>query len=221
MKKFRVDVSKFKGRNVIAERELQKEKNILYKQTDVVNKMLKALKSSDLYEDSGAVENLLTYAGSEQVKAINNRGMISRKAIRTSTSMTKLTALNKSLNDFLKNKQSTVSGMKELYDAHTEELLKITDDVEWVDSLSFRQVKNIYKMFGTKEYERVNSALGSEQIFSPYVSAISEQWNKDKFINEILVNSGNVNDLDLRDALSDLYNSTIKGKIQYAKSKEK
>lgn len=222
-KKYQVNLAKFSNRDLLREREIVKEKRILYKNVDTVNSLLKSLKQNNLYDDSGAVENLLAYVNNDLIDIVNTkRGTISKTKIKAlDLNLEKnITAISKSLNDFIKNRQSTVKGMKELFDAHSDELLRITDNEEWVKSLSFRQQKNIFKMFKTEEYEKVNSALGSTDIFNPYVTAISEKWTQEKFVDTILRNTGNINDLDLRDGLKDLYNSTIKGKIQYARRKE-
>lgn len=218
-KKYQVNLAKFSNRNLLEERYIIKEKNRILKKVDTVNTLLKALKKSDYYDVSGAVEKLKDYTDNDVLNLINQRGLISKKSIKNVRLNINLTAIDKAIEDFKLNIQSTVSYMKTIYDERVKELAMFTDNEEWANTLSKRQIKNIYKMFDSEQYEKINSQLSSTEIFTPYVTAISEQWTQEKFVDTILRNSNNLNDVELRNNLKQLYTSSIKGKIQYAKKK--
>lgn len=174
-----------------------------------INRMLKSLRESGLYDESVAVENLFNYLSSANVNIKRtSAGNISIRGV-SAKSMTGLTGINKAIDQFIKNKMSTVSGMKQLYEERRSELYNFIDDKEFVDSLSFNDIKNIYKVFQSNEYERSSRSFDSKSFFTLYTQAIDEKWNKDKFMTEANYYMDYGNDDDLKEDLSDIYSKFI------------
>ena len=210
------DISRYK-RNVLVEyREIQaleRELKMLLKKVDKVNKMLKALKKSGQYKESIAVENLVNFLDSStvQIKPSGKSGLYSKSAIKTKVKMknvTSLTAINKALDSFIQNKTSTPAGMDMLYKQRKDELLKYLDE-DFVESLSYEDLKTIYSVYQSNEYDTLQNRMGSAAFFSLYTQAIDEEWDKNKFVNEVdkYIESGE--DLDLKEAITKIYDNYI------------
>ena len=131
-----------------------------------INAMLRALKKEGLYDESIAVENIFDYLESSPVDIQKTKsGYISVRNIKNK-SMTQLTGINKAISEFVKNKTSTVSGMNELYEERRNELSRFISDKEFVDSLSYKDIRSIYKVFQSNEYKKLQSRMGSPEFFT-------------------------------------------------------
>lgn len=149
-----------------------------------VNAMLRALKQSGLYDESVAVENILNYLGTDVVGVKTTKsGYLSTRGIQ-SKSMTKLAGINKAINEFIKNKTSTVSGMYDLFEERRDELKRFIDDPEFVKNLSYKDIRTIYSVFRSNEYERNSRSFDSKTFFTLYTQAIGEKIDKTKFLKE-------------------------------------
>lgn len=214
-KQFR-DISRYK-RNVLVEyrevQALERELKMLLRKVKQVNAMLKALKKTGHYKESIAVENLMDYLDTNTIKITpsSKSGLISTKGIRTSVKLknvTTLTAINKALDNFISNKTSTPEGMENLYRQRREELYKYLDPV-FVDSLSDKEMKDLYSVYQSNEYDRLQSRMESSEFFVMYTQAINEGWNKNKFFSEINKYLDTGEDLDLKESVSDIYDKYI------------
>ena len=196
-------------------REYNKELTLTKSRIDVVNAMLKSLKKSDLYEESVAVDNLFSYlsANTIKVKRTPKRGLISTAGLDNKSIQT-LVAINKAIDNFIKNRTSTVEGMKKLYEDRKEELKDYIDDEDFIDSLEYDDVKNIYSVFQSNQYDRAKSSFDSKSFFTLYTQAIDEKWNKSKFLKEVEYYVDYGNDEDLKGDIKSLYDDYIK---KYAK----
>ena len=174
-----------------------------------VNKMLKALKESGMYDESIAVENMFDYLttkaeGVRKTKA----GYISTVGLKTRNT-TQITALVKKLSDFISNKTSTPSGMEQLYEERRRELSAMIDDEEFVKQLSKKDIKDIYKVFQSDEYDKENSRFASSTFFRLYTEAIDKKKSKEWFINQMQNYKQIGNDQNLKQAVSDIYDKYI------------
>lgn len=173
------------------------------------NVRIRELKKAGLVDDSIAVENVMNYLGSKAVDVKETKaGYISVRGI-SGKSMTQMTAINKSLNEFIKNKTSTVSGMKELYEQRREELGKFTDNDDFAKSLSYSDIKDIYSVFKSNEYNRLKSVMDSKTFFTLYTQAMGEGWNKERFMKEINMYIDSGNDLELKESITNIYNDYV------------
>ena len=120
-----------------------------------VNRMLKILKDVDYYEDSVAVENIFNYLGIEKVNVNKTKGGYISLRTTTNVNMTQVTGINKAINEFLKNKTSTPTGMRELFEERRSLLKSMMNDTDFVDKLSYKDLKgmNIQK---TKDVTIIN-----------------------------------------------------------------
>ena len=117
------------------------EQILIKRKIKQANVRIRELKKAGLVDDSIAVENVMNYLGSKAVDVKQTKaGYISVRGI-SNKSMTQMTAINKSLNEFIKNKTSTVAGMTELYEQRREELGKFTDNDDFAKSLSYSDIK--------------------------------------------------------------------------------
>ena len=175
-----------------------------------INAMLRALKKADYYDESIAVENLFNYLDSTTVDvSMTQRGYVSTREIKDKT-MTQLTGINKALSDFVRNQTSTVKGMDKLYDDRINELRKFIDDEDFVNSLTYHDVKVIYGFFNAKEYERNEKRFPSKDMYVLFTKTLSEKWSSERFMVEIQKYIDVGNDDDLKDDLMTLYNNYLK-----------
>ena len=174
-----------------------------------INAMLRALKKEGLYDESIAVENIFDYLESSPVDIQKTKsGYISIRNIKNK-SVTQLTGINKAITDFVKNKTSTVSGMNELYEERRNELSRFISDKEFVDSLSYKDIRSIYKVFQSNEYKKLQSRMGSPEFFTLLTQSIDEKWNQEKFAKEIDLYMAEGNDEDLKEEITNIYNKYI------------
>ena len=175
-----------------------------------VNAMLRALKKEGLYDESVAVENIFNYLdtapiGVDQTKS----GYISVRGL-SGKSVTQLTGVNKAISEFIKNKTSTVSGMKELYNERRNEIERFTGSKEFADSLSYKDLRDIYKVFKSNEYATASSSFDSNTFFTLYLTAMSSKnITKDKFLKEATYYAEYGTDEDLKKSLSIIYDKFI------------
>ena len=175
-----------------------------------VNRALASLRKSGLYDESVAVENIFNYLQSKpiNVKATKS-GNISLVSLK-GKSMTQITGIEKAIDQFIKNKTSSVKGMLKLYDERREELSRMFDDESFVKSLSNKDLKTIYSVFQSKEYDRESRRFDSKTFFTLYTQAIDQKKDKEWFMNEMDVYMQTGQDEDLREAVEDIYDKYIK-----------
>ena len=174
-----------------------------------VNAMLKALKKEDLYDESVAVENIFNYLGTSTVDVgVTKSGYISTRGIKIK-SITQLTGVNKAISEFLKNKTSTVAGMEDLYEERRRELIGMFGDDEFIRDLSYKDLRNIYSVFQSKEYDKENKRFDSSTFFTIYTQAIDEKMDKTKFLKEMENYMDFGRDETLKEDLSDIYDKFI------------
>lgn len=192
------------------ELELDKiyQRIVIKRNVKIINRMLSALKKSDLYDESIAVENLFNYLKSPVVNVKRTKtGGVSVVGLK-SKSITQLTGITKALNDFMKNKTSTVSGMKALYDERIDELKRYMDE-SFVEGMSTKDIRTLYRVFQSNSYERIQSRMDSKSFFTIYTQSIDEKWSREKFIRELNHYIDFGEDMDLKEDLISIYDSYI------------
>ena len=181
------------------------------KKINVINQMLRALKKSDLYEESLAVENLFSYLSANTINVERTKsGYVSLKGIQNKS----MVGINKAIDNFFKNPTHTVKGMKQLYANRKDELREWIDDKEFVNKLSYDDLKKIYSVFQSNEYKKMQSRMGSPEFFTLMTQAIDEKWDKQKFEREMKYYIAEGNDEDLKEDIQAIYDDYIKN---YAK----
>ena len=209
--KFNMD--KYLQKQIIEERREQIYNVImLRRRIKEINKALTALRKSGYYDESIAVENLTSQVTSQAVGLRTTRtGNISVVGLKVGKiSSGQLTSITKSITDFLKNKTSTIAGMEELYEERRSELATMFKDREFVDSLSYKDLRNIYSVFQSDLYDKENKRYDSKSFFTVYIQAIDEKKDKQWFLKTMENYQNYGNDKELRQASSDIYDKYIK-----------
>lgn len=205
------NMDKYLKQQLIEERSEQIYEKIRVKRMiKQVNKALKSLREEDLYKESVAVENLFNLLESNTVNLKQTKsGNVSIVGIKKK-SLTQLTAITKAINEFKKNPTSTVKGMKELYKERKEELRGWLEDKEFVDSLGYDDLRKIYSVFQSNEYERTSKSFDSKSFFTVYTQAIDEKWKKQRFMREVKHYIDYGNDESLKEDIKTIYDDYIK-----------
>ena len=99
--------------------------------------------------------------------------------------------------------------MKKLYEDRRDELKNYIDDEEFVNDLSMKDIKTIYSVFQSNQYERSSRSFDSKSFFTLYTQAIDEKWNKEKFLKESEYYMDFGSDEDLKEDISDIYDKYI------------
>ena len=174
-----------------------------------VNAMLRALRESGMYDESIAVENMFNYLMSapEEIKKTKS-GYISTVGIK-GKSMTQLTGLTKQLTQFISNKTSTPAGMEALYGERRKELAYMIGDDEFVKQLSKKDIKAIYSVFQSEQYDKESRRFDSQTFFTLYTQAIDEKKSKEWFINQMKDYGQMGKDENLRKDISEIYDMFI------------
>lgn len=174
-----------------------------------VNRALAALRKSGLYDESVAVENIFNYLESKAINVTKTpTGNISMVGLK-GKSMTQIKGIEKAIEQFVKNKTSSVKGMIQLYDERRDELTRMFDDEDFVKSLSNKELRTIYSVFQSKEYDKESRRFDSKTFFTLYTQAIDQKKDKEWFLNEMEVYQQTGQDDDLREAVSDIYDKYI------------
>ena len=205
------NMDKYLKQQLIEERSEQIYEKIRVKRMiKQVNKALKSLREEDLYKESVAVENLFNLLESNTVNLKQTKsGNVSIVGIKKK-SLIQLTAITKAINEFKKNPTSTVKGMKELYKERKEELRGWLEDKEFVDSLGYDDLRKIYSVFQSNEYERTSKSFDSKSFFTVYTQAIDEKWKKRRFMREVKHYIDYGNDESLKEDIKTIYDDYIK-----------
>lgn len=174
-----------------------------------VNLRIKKLKEAGFATESVAVENLFTQLDSSPVGLSKTKaGYISLRGT-SSKNMTQMTAINKSIGQFFKNRTSSVEGMELLYEERREQLYNMFDDKSFIESLSFKDIKQIYSVFQSNEYKRLQSRMGSPEFFVMMTQAIDQKWDKQRLLKEMSLYIDEGNDLDLKDDIESLFKNYL------------
>lgn len=179
-----------------------------------VNRALAALRKTGLYDESIAVENIFNMLESKAVGVTKTQaGNVSLRSIK-GKSMTQITAVNKAIEQFVKNKTSTVKGMEELFNERRDELARMFDDKEFVDQLTNKDLRHIYSVFQSREYDRENKRFDSKSFFTTYIQAIDEKKDKEWFLKEMRTYQDIGQDEDLREAVEKIYDTYISNYVK-------
>lgn len=174
-----------------------------------VNAMLRTLKKSGMYDESIAVENMFDYLTSSAEGIYKTKkGYISTVGIKNK-SMTQLAGLTKQLKQFVSNKTSTPTGVEELYEERRYELGAMIDDEDFVKQLSKQDLKDIYAVFQSDEYNKKSERFASSTFFRLYTEAIDKKKSKNWFLNQMQTYKQIGNDQKLKQAVSDIYDKYI------------
>lgn len=211
----RTNVTKFNMDKFLQQKIKEERQEQIYEMVKLrsrvrkVNRALAALRKSGLYDESVAVENIFNYLESKTINVQKTKsGNISMVGLK-GKSMTQVTGIEKAIDQFIKNKTSSVKGMLKLYDERREELSRMFDDDEFVKSLSNKDLKTIYSVFQSREYDRESRRFDSKTFFTLYTQAIDQKKDKEWFMNEMDVYMQTGQDEDLREALEDIYDKYI------------
>ena len=179
-----------------------------------VNRALAALRKTGLYDESIAVENIFNMLESKAVGVTKTQaGNVSLRSIK-GKSMTQITAIEKAIDQFVKNKTSTVKGMEELFNERRDELARMFDDKEFVDQLTNKDLRHIYSVFQSREYDRENKRFDSKSFFTTYIQAIDEKKDKEWFLKEMRTYQDIGQDEDLREAVEKIYDTYISNYVK-------
>lgn len=179
-----------------------------------VNRALAALRKTGLYDESIAVENIFNMLESKAVGVTRTQaGNVSLRSIKGKT-MTQVTAIEKAIDQFVKNKTSTVKGMEELFNERRDELARMFDDKEFVDQLTNKDLRHIYSVFQSREYDRENKRFDSKSFFTTYIQAIDEKKDKEWFLKEMKTYQDIGQDEDLREAVEKIYDTYISNYVK-------
>lgn len=208
--KFNMD--KFLQQQIKEERQEQIYQMVkLRSQVRRINRALAALRKAGYYDESIAVENLVNQLTSKAVGLeTTSSGNISLTKLKIGkVSITKQTAIQKSLEQFIKNKTSTIKGMEVLYEERKYELKRMFENDDFVDNLSNKDIRTIYSVFQSNEYKALQSRMGSPEFFVLYTQAIDQKKDKDWFLREMSKYMESGQDEDLKESLSDIYDNYI------------
>lgn len=209
----RFNMDKFLQQQIKEERQEQIYEMVkLRSQIRKINRALTALRKAGYYEESIAVENLVNQVTSRAVglETTSSGNISMRKLTIGKISITKQTAIKKSIDQFLNNRTSTIKGMQLLYDERRDELARMFDDIEFVKSLSYKDLKSIYDVFQSREYDKENRKFDSKTFFTIYTQAIDQKKDKEWFLKEMGTYMETGQDEDLKESLSDIYDKYIR-----------
>lgn len=173
-----------------------------------VNKMLRAL--DQVYEKpTYATEQLQSKLSIKSIGAFNKKtGRVSIKNLKLSKSQARI-VLN-ALEDFKRSRTSTVRGVKSLTKVQRQELMKRSDNADWVKDLTDKEVEALHKVFDDKRYEQAMYGLDSDTAYQIMIDAKEYKMSKEEFTNTIITYSRQGEDLERRKVIEQIFTKYIK-----------
>ena len=178
-------------------------------EVDVINKMLKALEEAG-YENSYASKTLFRKLDTSQVSLVQN-GRIDKSKITKDYSMTGLTYIKKSLNDFVVSKTSTVAGINKREEDSRSYIAELTDNPDFANSLTKEELDQLYSVFNDERYEKLtkDGTYSSTEIFSTIVEAKSNKTGIRNFMQTIIDHSEEYPDKEVREIFKGIYRKYV------------
>lgn len=178
-------------------------------EVDVINKMLKALEEAG-YENSYASKTLFRKLDTSQVSLVEN-GRIDKSKITKDFSMTGLTYIKKSLNDFVVSKTSTVAGINKREEDSRNYIAELTDNQAFANSLTKEELDQLYSVFNDERYEKLtkDGTYSSTEIFSSIVKAKSNKIGIRNFMQTIIDHSEEYPDREVREIFKGIYRKYV------------
>lgn len=170
-----------------------------------VNKMIGTLKKAGYDKESLAIKNIINKLESTPMGIGKTKsGYINLRRV-TNLNETQLTGINISIDQFLKNRTSTIEGFEELYEERRQELKNMFDDKNFIDNLTREELRDIYSVFQSNAYTRNQKKFDSKTFFTVYTNAIDKKWDRQKFIKEMELYIDTGSDADLKDSIVEIY----------------
>lgn len=158
--------------------------------------------------------NMGTWASKKLDDKIGKFIINNRVTIPKVVTLTELTALNKAMQNFLKSKTSTISGIQEVEKTTKQNISNILEtDVD--DILDNEEVETIYNFFEDSDFSYIikEANIPPSDLIIMMHTAKAENWTKERFISEIKnYNPDNTRllDLDIAEKLEGIYDKLIK-----------
>lgn len=133
-----------------------------------------------------------------------------RIQIRKSLSNDDLKSLNKLMSNFLKDKTSTISGIKNRRESARLGLKQMMGDVD--RKISDTDIDAFARTFQNADFRwLMRYGIDESEFVSMVQEAISNRWTEGYFLETITDYIGIIPDLDMKDDLIDLYNKFVRG----------
>lgn len=133
-----------------------------------------------------------------------------RIQIRKSLSNDDLKSLNKLMSNFLKDKTSTISGIKNRRESARLGLKQLMGDVD--REISDSDIDAFARTFQNADFRwLMRYGMDESEFVSMVQEAISNRWTEGYFLETIIDYIGIIPDLDMKDDLIDLYNKYVRG----------
>lgn len=193
-------------------RTINKQEGAVYRKirTEItdVNKMLSAL---DKVYDSPtyAVTQLKSKLSIKSIGVFNkSTGRLSLKNKKLTKSQARI-VLN-AIEDFKRSKTSTVKGVRALTKVQRQELLKRSDNADWVNDLTDKEVEALHKVFDDKDYEAAMYGLDSDTAYQLMIDAKEYKMKKEDFASVVMKYSQSGEDLSRRKIIESIFTKYIK-----------
>ena len=133
-----------------------------------------------------------------------------RIQIRKSLSNDDLKSLNKLMSNFLKDKTSTISGIKNRRESARLGLKQMMGDVD--REISDNDIDAFARTFQNADFRwLMRYGIDESEFVSMVQEAISNRWTEGYFLETITDYIGIIPDLDMKDDLINFYNKFVRG----------
>ena len=160
--------------------------------------------------NSYASKTLFRKLDTSQVSLVHN-GRIDKSKITKDYSMTGLTYIKKSLNDFVVSKTSTVAGINKREEDSRSYIAELTDNPDFANSLTKEELDQLYSVFNDERYEKLtkDGTYSSTEIFSTIVEAKSNKTGIRNFMQTIIDHSEEYPDKEVREIFKGIYRKYV------------
>lgn len=198
------NLSRYK-RNVLDKKLSKKElEKLVKKRINEANARLSSIKRKHGRKMSWASKKLSSRLSIKVVNAFNTKKNII--TLPSNASVSQLNAILTAIDKFMISRTSSNKGINETNKQHRDYLKEITDDPEFVDSLTDDDINNVYRLYTDRNIADITEFIDPSELFALCIRAKQYNMSFTAFEEMLLkyINAGN--DLDFRESILRVYN---------------
>lgn len=172
----------------------------------LVNKRIEQIENK-YGADKWAVKKLKARLNISEINGLDRKGKVKRVSGRDKM---KMKAVNKALDLFLKAKTSTIEGIEDTIKKSKNTIKEILDDED--NDIDDEDVETFYDFYIDNDFKWLINYIEPSELMVLIQTARGDNWNENKFIQELNNYIAYGNDKDITNRLKRLYKNLISEK---------
>lgn len=203
----KISATRYKRDVLTPKMTLENLRREVEKEVTDVNSMLKSLKRTSK-KLSYSARKLKANLSEDKLSAWNSKKNIVR--LKGNLSKQQLINIDKMLKRFKESKTSTKTGIKNLVNSKRQSLVEQTDNKEFVNKLTDKEVNKLYTAFDDPDYKNISDLIDPSDLFYLMINAKQTNIGLTDFRKELENYMSTSNDPELKESVKNIYNKYIK-----------